>query len=91
MLGHFARLAPPGAWLATLTAGLIGLAAAACSDDSGPAAECDLTPDCEPGHVCIDQRCWQAVSCATDADCNGFVCQDGACVDSGADASHGAG
>ena len=26
----------------------------ACSDDGGPAAECDLTPDCDPGHVCID-------------------------------------
>jgi len=59
----------------------------ACSDDGGPAAECDLTPDCDPGHVCIDQRCWQAVSCATDADCNGFVCDNGACVEGGSDAS----
>jgi hypothetical protein len=46
----------------------------------GMAAACERTDDCEPGSVCLDDRC-QPIACGDDEDCPaGSACDGSGCV-----------
>ncbi len=60
-----------------------------CKDGSCESLGCGSDKDCRGGMTCEGTNCVAVVNCAADADCNGWRCFSGACVECLADGDCG--